>query len=61
MHERLIKRCAIDAAPTRGLRRGWALLSVTDGAERSLSVESGGGVVRLCTPVSGRWSRAGRG
>eukprot|EP00966_Prymnesium_polylepis_P157553 3641214-Prymnesium_polylepis.1 len=61
MRERLIERCAMNAAPTRGLRRGRAFLSVTDGAKRSLSVESGDGVVRICTPVSGRWSRAGRG
>eukprot|EP00966_Prymnesium_polylepis_P071006 1649379-Prymnesium_polylepis.1 len=61
MRERLIERCAVDAAPTRGLRRGRAFLSVSDGAERSLSVESGVGVVRICIPVSGRWTRAGRG
>jgi hypothetical protein len=61
MRERLIERCAMAAAPTRGLRRGRAFLSVTDGAERSLSVDSGGGVARICTPVSGRSSRAGRG
>eukprot|EP00966_Prymnesium_polylepis_P074555 1730657-Prymnesium_polylepis.1 len=61
MRERLIERWAMDAAPTRGLRQGRAFLSVTDGAKRSLSVESRGGVVHICTLVSGRWSRVGRG